>query len=339
MDLLTECRLVRVEKEVDVFTARAQARTVATAMGFGRFDATEIETALSELAWNILRHGGSGEAWVTRRGGTLTLECTDRGPGFAATAGTAAKGLGVGLMGAGRLMDTLRTEDLPGGGARVVATRTLPPDRRPPPVPGPAQASAPGPPRAPGAPRAPRSPRISVAVAAASGEAVCGDDYVAVRSASGLLVAVIDGLGRGERAHEAAVTTGGFLARCDPAAPLPELLQGAHRAAADTRGVVAGLLQIIQGTGRVATVGNVRIAGLHTGQGFPNTPGCLGVNLPAVVPVAFPVPPGARFLLTTDGVPDAAIPRRAAESAETLVRRLVAQASGRDDALALVVEC
>jgi serine/threonine-protein kinase RsbT len=112
----------RISSEGDIVTARRLVRNAATALGFGITDVTRIVTAASELTRNIYQYAGSGiMRWQTVTGAArvgLELTFQDSGPGIPDVAQamesgfTTAKGLGLGLPGAKRLMDemTVRTE-------------------------------------------------------------------------------------------------------------------------------------------------------------------------------------------------------------------------------------
>ena len=301
-----------------MYLARAQARAMAEAMGFDRYAVTEIETAVSELAQNVVRYGISGEVWLRRSGALFEVVCRDRGPGFRGTAGTPPRGLGIGLTGVRRLMDSLTLFDPNGGGALVTARRRLP------------EAGSDW-------ERASRWPAVAVALRHADGEAVSGDGYLVVDSRAGLLIAVIDGLGHGEGASLAADTVRTYLAG-HAADPLADLLAGAHEAARPSRGAVAGLMRLSGGVASCAGVGNVRTVDLTSGVEILSPAGCLGVQWPGVREERLPVGAGSRLLLATDGVPPDEAPRRAGGPLVDLVEGLVARANGRDDALALAIE-
>jgi len=49
-----------VTLEADVYTARQAAERLALSEGYPRLMAQEVALITSELAWNILRHGGGG---------------------------------------------------------------------------------------------------------------------------------------------------------------------------------------------------------------------------------------------------------------------------------------
>jgi len=108
-----------IASESDLLSSRRAVRVIATDLGFRLTDVTRIVTAASELARNILRHGG-GEGtmqWqvldAPRRGLELCFE--DRGPGIGDVDKALQEGfttspeasLGMGLPGTKRLMDEM----------------------------------------------------------------------------------------------------------------------------------------------------------------------------------------------------------------------------------------
>ncbi len=116
---------------------RQRIRRVAELLKFDLQDQTRITTAVSELARNVLEHGGGSgraELHVTGTPPHQALEVTisDEGPGIANLANVlagefrSANGLGVGLIGARRLMDRFAVETRPGGGTVVRVAKILP---------------------------------------------------------------------------------------------------------------------------------------------------------------------------------------------------------------------
>lgn len=55
-----------LREEIDVFAVRSSMRRFAAALGFTRQEAEELAIVVSELAWNILRHVGSGQIEIER---------------------------------------------------------------------------------------------------------------------------------------------------------------------------------------------------------------------------------------------------------------------------------
>jgi serine/threonine-protein kinase RsbT len=118
----------------DVVRVRRQVRAAAAEAGMSLVDQTKVVTAASELARNILVHGGGG--WVVidkvsspagRAGIRITFN--DHGPGIpdvslALTDGwTTGSGLGLGLSGARRLVDDFELTTEPGAGTSVMVTK------------------------------------------------------------------------------------------------------------------------------------------------------------------------------------------------------------------------
>ncbi|HEX8409644.1 MAG TPA: ATP-binding protein [Thermoanaerobaculia bacterium] len=111
--------------EYDLVAARRRARQIAALLGFDDQDQTRIATVASEIARNALRYGGGGriEFGIDSRDGTdaLTMSVVDRGPGIKNLDDVLSgryeskTGMGIGLVGARRLMDDLQISTAPGG--------------------------------------------------------------------------------------------------------------------------------------------------------------------------------------------------------------------------------
>jgi len=117
----------------DVVRVRQAVRAEASAAGLSLVDQTKLVTAASELARNVLEHGGGGEMTMEKlrepgRSG-VRLIFVDRGPGIAdvqqaLTDGfTSGGGLGLGLGGARRLCNEFAIETQPGHGTRATIAR------------------------------------------------------------------------------------------------------------------------------------------------------------------------------------------------------------------------
>src|SRR5262249_23946630 len=117
----------------DVVSVRQVVREWAVATGFSLVDQTKIVTAASELARNVIVHGGGGvlrlEALNDEHRRGLRLVFADQGPGIPDIAQalgdgfSTGNGLGLGLGGAKRLSNEFEIDSHPGGGTRVVITR------------------------------------------------------------------------------------------------------------------------------------------------------------------------------------------------------------------------
>lgn len=120
---------VPIHAEPDIITARKRGREMAESMGFSGVDLTLIATAISEVTRNIVRYAGSGELafWAEDEGRrcALVVQARDKGPGIADLSlamqdgYSTGRGLGLGLPGARRLMDTFEIESKLGQGTVV----------------------------------------------------------------------------------------------------------------------------------------------------------------------------------------------------------------------------
>jgi signal transduction histidine kinase/CheY-like chemotaxis protein len=112
-----------LRREEDVVTARQRARQIAASIGFDLHEQTRIGTAVSEIARNAYRYAGGGLVSFGLSGQPqhLVVIVADRGPGIADSelifSGeyVSTSGMGIGLAGARRLMDSLELQTGPDG--------------------------------------------------------------------------------------------------------------------------------------------------------------------------------------------------------------------------------
>lgn len=121
--------------EWDIVAARQSGRQLAKELGFGEVDQARIATAISELARNIYLYAKKGMISISyveeegRRG--LLIEAKDQGPGIInihqvmQDGFTTSGGLGAGLPGVKRLMDTFSIQSSAGEGTQVSAAKFL----------------------------------------------------------------------------------------------------------------------------------------------------------------------------------------------------------------------
>ncbi len=121
--------VVEIRSSEHVGAARKQVQARATAIGLSTLELTKFVTAASELARNVLVHGGGGTMTLRelQRDGKpgLQLDFEDQGPGIpdislALRDGfTTANSLGLGLGGAKRLVHEFEIVSRPGAGTHV----------------------------------------------------------------------------------------------------------------------------------------------------------------------------------------------------------------------------
>jgi len=177
------------------------------------------------------------------------------------------------------------------------------------------------------------------------GEERSGDLAVFLPTASGALVCLIDGLGHGPEAADAAETCAAVV-RANADAEARDLLQACHDALVETRGVVMTVawFDLERSELRWAGVGNVDARLVHTGPVLREDValvfgGVLGYRMPNVRPATMRLERGDLLVMITDGI-DAAISTAltGGGAAQTLADRIFAMhGKGSDDALAIVV--
>ncbi len=277
-DTPPDCHHV-VTHESDVPHVTTGAQTFCTQNGFASIVAAHVATATSELANNLWMHA--------RRGGRISLRCCqdgarrgvevvaeDDGPGIADLAlalsegWSSAGGMGCGLPGVQRLMDSFEIDSAPGRGTTVRVRKWAPQAARMPMVDRLAPDSEPDhmqravsvlatPPHAAGL-------RLDVAMLCSplEGEVACGDACVSLPgpAGNGHWLAVVDGLGHGEPAALAARMAQREIARQAVAmagAPAT-LMRHLDGALGPTRGAAAGLAWVDGQSLCYAGLGNTR---------------------------------------------------------------------------------
>ncbi|HYR96515.1 MAG TPA: ATP-binding protein [Candidatus Binatus sp.] len=127
---------VTIKYERDVVLARQRARQIAGLLGFDPQDQTRIATAVSEIARNAFSYGRGGKVAFQVEGVTppqvLVVRVTDEGPGIEDVRRIlegryrSSTGMGLGIVGARRLMDQFDIESAPGRGTTVTLKKLLP---------------------------------------------------------------------------------------------------------------------------------------------------------------------------------------------------------------------
>jgi serine/threonine-protein kinase RsbT len=121
---------IQISTDADIITARQAGRALAAEAGCSSTDMTEIATAISEIARNVVTYAGRGEMTMQvierDRRSAVEIVAIDEGPGIADLDGaledgyTTGMGLGLGLPGARRLMDDFQIVSAPGQGTKVI---------------------------------------------------------------------------------------------------------------------------------------------------------------------------------------------------------------------------
>jgi signal transduction histidine kinase/DNA-binding response OmpR family regulator len=134
---------VAIQYEQDVVVSRQRARQISGLLGFDGQDQTRIATAVSEIARNAYRYAGGGKVEFALEGEStpqvLHVRISDKGPGISDIAHVlsgryrSSTGMGIGLIGAHRLMDRVevRTSTAPADRGTDISLRKILPHRAP----------------------------------------------------------------------------------------------------------------------------------------------------------------------------------------------------------------
>ncbi|MCR6109422.1 anti-sigma regulatory factor [Bacillus sp. A301a_S52] len=126
---------VDIHSEWGIVAARQAGRKLAREVGFGSVDQARITTAISELARNIYLYANKGQIQIEEvtlsenRG--IKIVAVDEGPGIKdlrrvmEDGFTTSGGLGAGLPGVKRLMDTFDIESEVNEGTTITAIKWL----------------------------------------------------------------------------------------------------------------------------------------------------------------------------------------------------------------------
>lgn len=127
---------VHIQQDADAVLARQRARVIAEQCRMDTQSQTRFATAVSELARNIHQYAGKGRIHFSidleSIPQAVLAEFVDEGPGIPHLNDVmdglyrSASGMGVGLLGAKRLMDDFQIESTPREGTRILIRKNLP---------------------------------------------------------------------------------------------------------------------------------------------------------------------------------------------------------------------
>ncbi len=131
---------VEIRFEHDVVNARQRARKLAELLGFDNQEQVRIATTVSEIARNAFTYAGGGRADFQLEGKTtpqiFQIRISDRGPGIKNIESIldgnykSRTGMGLGILGARRLMDQFEIDTAPGKGTTILLRKLLPKSAR-----------------------------------------------------------------------------------------------------------------------------------------------------------------------------------------------------------------
>jgi anti-sigma regulatory factor (Ser/Thr protein kinase) len=245
---------VSVLEPTDVAAARRGAVHLAGRLGFSEVETGRVAIVVSEVATNLIKHGGGGQLSVHTvecpGGAGVEIVAFDQGRGIEdldrsmrdgfSTSGSSGTGLGAIRRLSGHF-DIYTREDC---GTALVA-RLWPGTVNDPP---------------------PASLRVGGIVIPRAGEQIPGDGWASATDRDGCSILVADGLGHGPQAAEAsAAATESFLRHPD-SSPADQIA-AAHLALRSTRGAAVAVTRIEPDRDRLTFAGIGNISGVVVDDG------------------------------------------------------------------------
>src|SRR5512134_3333753 len=284
---------LRIRENSQVADARRMACTLARQSGFAEQDVARIALVVTEIATNLVKYSHEGELLLPSvEGGPKNLDiiALDRGPGIKDLAGSLRNGYsttgspGTGLGAIVRQSDTFDIYTQPGKGTAVFSRVR------------PTQRSAPG---------SRWELEIGAVCKAAPGEDVSGDAWKALHQPDGGLIVIVDGLGHGPAAAEAAqkaIRTFDVSSHIAPAS-MVSAMNGALRS---TRGAAVAVARIDFTGGTIAFAGIGNISGtLIDGEVTRKTVshnGIVGHSVRSIQEFVYPCSRNTLVVLHSDGM-------------------------------------
>jgi anti-sigma regulatory factor (Ser/Thr protein kinase) len=273
--------------------ARRQATTIAEQNGFSGDESGRVALVATELATNLIKHGGGGEVlagpYQDADGSGVEIIALDQGRGMTnveaclqdgySSAGTAGNGLGAVI----RQSHFVDIASWPGAGTAVMARVNAgrPDPRRTAPHPAWGAISIPMP-----------------------GEIVCGDSFTASSEGNVSTLFVADGLGHGQDAAEASVEAVRLFHRFG-GHQVPTLLDYVHGGLRSTRGAAVSIARFDPAARRVTFAGVGNVAGALAANGnlkrMVSMPGTAGHNARKIQAFDYPFD-GGLIILHSDGL-------------------------------------
>jgi len=284
--VFTEC--VSVTDQSSVGAARRSALLAAQRLDFNELQSGELALLATEASRNVLVHGGGGQVVITgcrdHHHAAARILAMDKGPGIKdlaqaigdgySTAGTMGGGLGAMKRIAGRL------EIFSNRTGTIVMLQV-------------------------GTPEINGDLEIAGFALPYPGERHCGDAWVCDCTPERTMVLVVDGLGHGWEAAEAAQEAASTFRKRIQSAP-GEILGYVHEALRKTRGAVAAVTEIRlrEGTLVYAGVGNISAVVLNNGtsRSLVSHNGTLGIATSRIQEFKSEWPRAAVLIIHSDGL-------------------------------------
>jgi anti-sigma regulatory factor (Ser/Thr protein kinase) len=288
---------IAVDDLSHVGAARRAADAVARACGLDETRRGHVNLVATEASTNLARHARDGVLLVQSTAPAdvagVEVVAADKGPGMHDLERALADGYttgstpGTGLGAIRRQADELDIYSVPGQGTILVARVFAVAERT-----------------------APRHHLLDVGVVCLpfDGETACGDGWAVVQDAERAVILLVDGLGHGPNAAEAAdVAIAGF--RTASGGPPADIVAMLHQTLRSTRGAALAVAEVTRtadgATVRYCGVGNtvaMLLGPVDAPRALPSMNGTAGLQIRATHEVTMPWTRGNVLVLHTDGI-------------------------------------
>ena len=282
-----------IEDASQVAAARRAAQGLAERLGYSESRAGQVALIVTELGTNLAKHARGGQLLLraTEDAEAIEILALDRGPGIPnvtlsqqdgfSTRGTPGEGLGA----IKRQADDFQIYTAPSGTAALarIARESVTPS--------------------------PRQPRLEVGAIRvnAPGEQVCGDNWSVFQRDERLVVLVVDGLGHGLSAHDAANAAVAAFQRVRERGAA-EIIQEVHGALRSTRGAAVAVLvgdlerQSVRYCGLGNIFGSILVPAADGRHQLVSHNGTAGHGTPRIQEFHYPYPADAILVMHSDGI-------------------------------------
>lgn len=289
---LSQC-VVEISDPSHAGEARRAALRCAGKIGMNPTDRGAVAIAVTEMATNVVKHASSGALICEPIGhnGTcgLRILSIDKGPGISdmasalrdgySTSGTPGNGLGA----IQRLSTHFDIYSLPGQGTCVLAEFW--PQQK--------------------IPKTSAALRVGVISLPLKGEPECGDGWAVKDTPENMFLMVVDGLGHGTYAAEAAREAERIFMRTDSTAPAM-ILQECHDSLRKTRGAAAAIAAVRKEKNVLSFAGLGNISGIlmngESRRGIASYNGTVGHQMHKIQEFTFPWDENSVLIMHSDGL-------------------------------------
>jgi anti-sigma regulatory factor (Ser/Thr protein kinase) len=286
--------IIQVKEASQAGETRRKALECAEDLELGETRCGAVALAATEMATNLVKHAGHGNMLIqqVRENGNsgLRLLSVDKGPGIADMSSALQDGhsttgsMGAGLGAIRRVSDVFEVYSAYGAGTLVRAEFWKGKPKHEP---------------------ACGNIQIGAVSEPIHGEESCGDGWGIRHLADSLLVMVVDGLGHGVLAAEAAREAERVLSIAKAVSP-QNILQDLHAALRKTRGAAVGVARIRpeQGLLTFAGVGNVSASIVSSGvsRSLASHNGTVGHQMPKLQEFTYPWNADSFLVMHSDGL-------------------------------------